>query len=204
MQRLDALFAAEPDRLSRLSFDAAGIYFDWSKTHLDQALIDAFVGCARRTWASPRRATRCSPASIVNPSEDRAATHVAERGNGAPDEVELAAARRAADARADRRDRGRRVRRCHRRAPHRHRRFGARPGAAGRCAGPRRSPALKVRFLSNIDGAAFDEAVEAARSGDDAGRRRVEDLHHARDAGQSASGARLARAKRGSTIRTGG
>src|ERR1044071_7959222 len=28
---LAELFAAEPDRLSRLSFDVAGIHFDWSK-----------------------------------------------------------------------------------------------------------------------------------------------------------------------------
>ena len=33
-QRLDELFAAEPDRLARLTLDVAGIYFDWSKTHL--------------------------------------------------------------------------------------------------------------------------------------------------------------------------
>ena len=38
-RRLDELFAAEPDRLSRLSFEVAGIYFDWSKTPLDQALL---------------------------------------------------------------------------------------------------------------------------------------------------------------------
>ena len=31
---------------------------------------------------------------IVNPSEGRPATHVAERGSGAPDEVDLATARR--------------------------------------------------------------------------------------------------------------
>src|SRR6476469_9403469 len=35
-KRLDELFAAEPDRLGRLSFEVAGLYFDWSKTHLDQ------------------------------------------------------------------------------------------------------------------------------------------------------------------------
>ena len=36
---LEALFEAEPDRLSRLSVDVAGIHFDWSKTHIDQAWI---------------------------------------------------------------------------------------------------------------------------------------------------------------------
>jgi glucose-6-phosphate isomerase len=28
---LDELFKAEPDRLSRLSHEIAGLYFDWSK-----------------------------------------------------------------------------------------------------------------------------------------------------------------------------
>ena len=39
VQSLKALFQAEPDRLGRLTFEVAGIYFDWSKTHLDQALL---------------------------------------------------------------------------------------------------------------------------------------------------------------------
>ena len=37
---------------------------------------------------------RCSPGDLVNPSEGRPATHVAERGSGAPDEVDLVAVRR--------------------------------------------------------------------------------------------------------------
>ena len=36
LKRLEELFTAEPDRLSRLSFAIAGLYFDWSKTHLDK------------------------------------------------------------------------------------------------------------------------------------------------------------------------
>jgi hypothetical protein len=39
-KRLDELFAEEPDRLSRLSFGAAELYFDLSKTHLDQASFE--------------------------------------------------------------------------------------------------------------------------------------------------------------------
>ena len=42
------LFETEPDRLSRLTFDVAGIYFDWSKTHLDIASIDGFLGRSER------------------------------------------------------------------------------------------------------------------------------------------------------------
>src|SRR5438132_173402 len=76
---LDELFAAEPDRLSRLSFEVAGLYFDWSKTHLDQSLIEGFVGRAERMdFAAARDALFAG--EIVNPSEGRPATHVAERG----------------------------------------------------------------------------------------------------------------------------
>ena len=94
IKRLDELFAAEPDRLSRLSFEAAGIYFDWSKTHLDQELIRRIRRSCRGDGLLRRRATRLFAGDIVNPSEGRPATHVAERGSGAPDEVDLATARR--------------------------------------------------------------------------------------------------------------
>ena len=42
----------------------------------------------------PRRARRLFAGGIVNPSEGRPAEHVAERGSGAPDAVDLATARR--------------------------------------------------------------------------------------------------------------
>ncbi len=35
LKRLEELFAQDPDRLARLSREVAGLYFDWSKTHLD-------------------------------------------------------------------------------------------------------------------------------------------------------------------------
>ena len=83
VRRLDELFAAEPDRLSRLTFMAAGIYFDWSKTHLDQGIIDQFIARAEAAgFAGSRDALFAG--DIVNPSEGRPATHVAERGNGSP------------------------------------------------------------------------------------------------------------------------
>ena len=50
---LQQLFEAEPDRLSRFTFELAGIYFDWSKTHLDAGTV---------AWASMAPGTRCSPA----------------------------------------------------------------------------------------------------------------------------------------------
>ena len=48
IKRLDELFSAEPDRLSRMSFDIAGLYFDWSKTHLDREVIEQSVARADR------------------------------------------------------------------------------------------------------------------------------------------------------------
>ena len=48
VKALEELFAAEPDRLSSLSFEVANIYFDWSKTHLDQKSIGEFIARAER------------------------------------------------------------------------------------------------------------------------------------------------------------
>jgi glucose-6-phosphate isomerase len=158
IKRLDELFSAEPDRLSRLSFEVAGIYFDWSKTHLDEHWIHEFRARADSMgFAAARDALFAG--EIVNPSEGRKATHVAERGSGAPEDVDLASARRqrmrslidAMEAGA----------------------FGditgvLHIGIGGSVLGPallvdalgRRSSAFNVRFLSNIDGAAFDDAVK--------------------------------------------
>ena len=156
---LDALFAAEPDRLSRLSFETAGIYFDWSKTHLDQALLGGFVARSEAMgFAAAREALFAG--EVVNASEGRAATHVAERGSGAPEDVDLATARRQRmRALVDAIEAGA---------------FGdvtgiLHIGIGGSALGPellvdalgRHSAALIVRFLSNIDGAAFDETVKA-------------------------------------------
>lgn len=156
-KRLDALFVSEPDRLSRLSFEVAGIYFDWSKTHLDAGLLAAGIARADAAgFAAAREALFAG--DIVNASEGRAATHVAERGSGAPGDVDLASARRQrtralVDAiEADV--------------------FGMitavlHIGIGGSVLGPallvdalgRKRAGPKVRFLSNIDGAAFDAAV---------------------------------------------
>jgi len=159
IKRLDELFAAEPDRLSRLSFEAAGIYFDWSKTHLDQDLIVELEARADRMgFAAARDALFAG--KIVNPSENRSATHIAERGSGSPDDVELATARRQRmRALVDAIEAGA---------------FGdvtgiLHIGIGGSVLGPalavdslgRRSSEFKVSFLSNIDGAAFDEAVKS-------------------------------------------
>ena len=158
IKRLDELFAAEPDRLSRLTFEAAGIYFDFSKTHLDRALLERSVKRSEaRGFAAARNAL--FEGDIVNLSEGRPATHLAERGSGSPAENDLATARRKRmRALVDAIEAGA---------------FGdvtgiLHIGIGGSVLGPallvdslgRRSPAFNVRFLSNIDGAAFDDAVK--------------------------------------------
>jgi glucose-6-phosphate isomerase len=89
--RLESLFKTEPDRLPKLSLDVAGIHFDWSKTHLDAGLIEKFEALATAKDFVAKRDALFSGA-IVNVSENRPATHVAERGQGAPDDVKAAAA----------------------------------------------------------------------------------------------------------------
>ena len=155
---LEQLFKSEPDRLTRLTFEAAGLYFDWSKTHLDARRLAQFVERSERAgFAAARDALFAG--EIVNPSEARPATHVAERGSGAPEDVDLATARRQRmRALVDAIEAGA---------------FGdvtgvLHIGIGGSVLGPallvdslgRRSSKLTVRFLSNIDGAAFDDAVK--------------------------------------------
>jgi glucose-6-phosphate isomerase len=157
LPRLEELFAAEPDRLSRLTFDIAGIYFDWSKTHLDAGNIAEGLGRAERMGFASARDDLFS-GKIVNPSEDRPATHVAERGSGGSEDVDLAGARRQRTrALVDAIEAGA---------------FGdvtgvLHIGIGGSVLGPkllvdalgRRSGRMAVSFLSNIDGQAFEDAV---------------------------------------------
>jgi glucose-6-phosphate isomerase len=158
IKRLDQLFAAEPDRLSNLSFEIARLYFDWSKTHLDKSIIERSLDRAGEMgFAAARDALFAG--DIVNRSERRAATHVAERGSGAPNDVDLATARRQRmRALVDAIEAGA---------------FGdvtgiLHIGIGGSVLGPallvdalgRRASPFRVRFLSNIDGEAFEDAVK--------------------------------------------
>lgn len=155
---LSQLFQSQPDRLSRLSFEVAGLYFDWSKTHLDDVVVAAMSERARDMGFDAAREALFSGA-VVNQSEGRPATHIAERGSGAPEDVDLATARRQRTrALVDAIEAGA---------------FGdvtgiLHIGIGGSVLGPallvdalgRRSARFNVRFLSNIDGAAFDDAVK--------------------------------------------
>lgn len=80
------LFAGEPDRVSRLTIEEAGIRFDFSKTHLSVSMINACVGLAEEAGLKPAKEMLFG-GKIVNITEGRAAEHTAERGSGAPESV---------------------------------------------------------------------------------------------------------------------
>ncbi|TCD02216.1 glucose-6-phosphate isomerase [Erythrobacteraceae bacterium CFH 75059] len=102
---LDALFASDPERATRLSGriawgegdaghgTAGGLLCDWSKTHLDDALLAAFERLAEACGFASRRAALLD-GERVNVTENRAATHIAQRGIGAAADVEEAEALR--------------------------------------------------------------------------------------------------------------
>ncbi|WP_260484405.1 glucose-6-phosphate isomerase [Sphingomicrobium flavum] len=155
--RIERLFEADPGRLKRLSVEVAGMTFDWSKTHLGPVLLKDIAGLAGAMDFETRRRGLFA-GEVVNPSEGRSATHVAERGQGAAHDNELAANFRmrmrqlidAIEAEA----------------------FGPveavlHIGIGGSALGPalavdalgRDSTRVQLRTVANIDGEAMDEAV---------------------------------------------
>jgi glucose-6-phosphate isomerase len=95
-ETLVELFAADPDRVARLSArldlpHGGGVQFDWSKTHLSDGLLAGFELLADAAgFAEQRR--RLFAGEVVNPTEGRAAEHSALRGVGKAASVEEAAA----------------------------------------------------------------------------------------------------------------
>ncbi|QTD56283.1 glucose-6-phosphate isomerase [Parasphingorhabdus cellanae] len=83
------LFATDPDRVEQLSFEQSGIYFDFSKTHMDVALLANFRKLANASGLSDHIEALMS-GTAINLSEGRAAEHTAERGIGAETSVENA------------------------------------------------------------------------------------------------------------------
>jgi glucose-6-phosphate isomerase len=83
---ISELFQSEPDRLSRLVVEEAGICFDFAKTHLHKELVSAFARLAQeKDLAGAREALFAG--REINVTEGRAAEHSAERGQGAPESV---------------------------------------------------------------------------------------------------------------------
>ncbi|MES2002466.1 MAG: glucose-6-phosphate isomerase [Pseudomonadota bacterium] len=157
LQSLRALFDGDPGRLERLSMDVAGIHFDWSKTHLDEDAIATFTARLAECGFEKARGAMFAGA-VVNNSENRPATHVFERGSGTGEEAEIAAARRQRmRALVDAVEAGA---------------FGdvtgiLHIGIGGSLLGPhllvdalgRGRGSFTARFVGNIDGAAFDDAI---------------------------------------------
>ena len=81
-----SLFESDADRVAKLTVEVAGIYFDLSKTHLDDALLSGFSAMAENVQLGAAKEALFSGA-VVNPTEGRAAEHTAERGTGNPDAV---------------------------------------------------------------------------------------------------------------------
>ncbi|WP_239016907.1 glucose-6-phosphate isomerase [Sphingomonas ginkgonis] len=154
---LEALFEGDGQRLRWMAFDAAGLHFDFTKTHLDQAVVAAFVRLAEQAGFKEAR-ERLFSGAIVNPTEGRPAEHPAERGEGSEQAVELAGQRHARmRAVVDAIEAGA---------------FGdvtgvLHIGIGGSALGPallvdalgREEESYRVSVLSNIDGQSFDEAV---------------------------------------------
>lgn len=97
---LEELFAADPDRVDKLSTrlelgleGEGGIRFDWSKTHLTDELLTEFEALAEASGFAEMR-QRMFAGEVVNPTENRAAEHAALRGVGKDSSVEEAEALR--------------------------------------------------------------------------------------------------------------
>jgi glucose-6-phosphate isomerase len=75
---LRALFAAEPDRLERLTLPAVDLHLDYSKHLVDTRAVDLLVALAERAGIAERFAAMAS-GQRVNTTEDRPALHTALR-----------------------------------------------------------------------------------------------------------------------------
>lgn len=77
-RRIDGLFAAEPERLARLSLLAAGLQLDLSKQPWSLADLEVMLDLARASGLEPAR-ERLFAGEPVNASEGRPALHMALR-----------------------------------------------------------------------------------------------------------------------------
>ena len=85
-------FSDDPGRLGRLSCKLAGIRFDFSRLDMDLEQLSLLQQLAVAADV-PRWRQMMFAGEVVNPSEGRAATHMAERGTGPAALVAAAAAR---------------------------------------------------------------------------------------------------------------
>jgi glucose-6-phosphate isomerase len=88
---LRALFDADSTRAERFSLGVSGLWFDFSKTHIDPQLLAGFEALAVAKGFAERR-DELFAGRVVNVTEGRAAEHTAERGEGAAESVQRAKA----------------------------------------------------------------------------------------------------------------
>lgn len=77
-RRTPELFAAEPDRVERMSLEAAGLYLDFSKQRVDAAGLEALWSLAQSARVTDHLRQQFA-GDAVNFTEDRAALHMALR-----------------------------------------------------------------------------------------------------------------------------
>lgn len=76
--RIQDLFDADPDRARRYAAHAAGLYFDWSKTALDDAGVDLLLAAAEEAGVEAR-CEQMFRGDKINLTEDRAVLHTVLR-----------------------------------------------------------------------------------------------------------------------------
>ncbi len=76
--RITDLFAGDETRAARFSTKAAGLYFDWSKTMLDDKAVELLFALVKKRGVLERRAAMVSGEKI-NETEERAVLHTALR-----------------------------------------------------------------------------------------------------------------------------
>lgn len=83
---LKTIFETDPARLSKYTLTHGALRFDWSKTHLTDGLVDAFISLSEEVGFAAKREALFAGEKINN-TEGRAVEHTAERGVGNPDSV---------------------------------------------------------------------------------------------------------------------
>lgn len=98
--RIEALFGEEPDRLDRLSVEAAGLWLDLSRSRLPARGLDALLALAEAAEVPSWRDAMLA-GQTVNCTEGRAALHVALRSPEVESAATVATGRQAHGARTD-------------------------------------------------------------------------------------------------------
>ncbi|HEX6866314.1 MAG TPA: glucose-6-phosphate isomerase [Caulobacteraceae bacterium] len=160
-KRIAGLFDAEPDRLQRLTVEAADLTLDFSKQPWDRAAFDAAIALARNCNVEAAR-DRLFAGEAVNTTEDRAVLHPALR---APDGSKFSAKGEPVSAAVE--EGRRRMRAFVEEVRAGDIRTILHIGIGGSDLGPRLvwealkplQPRIDLRFVANVDGAEFAQAT---------------------------------------------